>query len=170
MDQEKKERLLSRLRDIDLSGTFVKNTTKRPRAARRLSMDSQQSRLRLRFNAMNDLLLNESLSSESSPTERMPPLGPNVTKARRMSDTPVRSRRGDSLSSILEMQALQIHSSRSEDAAENTVQRDCTESSSSKERAEVGKREKFVFNDRQLAGEKPATAHTAAADFLPWQQ
>ncbi|XP_065293859.2 uncharacterized protein [Dermacentor albipictus] len=170
MDQEKKERLLSRLRDIDLSGTFVKNTTKRPRAARRLSMDSQQSRLRLRFNAMNDLLLNESLSSESSPTERMPTLGPNVTKARRMSDTPVRSRRGDSLSSILEQQALQIHSSRSEDAAENTVQRDCTESSSSKERAEVGKREKFLFNDRQLAGEKPATAHTAAADFLPWQQ
>lgn len=105
MDQEKKERLLSRLRDIDLSGTFVKNTTKRPRAARRLSMDSQQSRLRLRFNATNDLLLNESLSSESSPTERMPPLGPNVVKARRMSDTLVKSRRGDSLSSILEMQA-----------------------------------------------------------------
>lgn len=104
MDQEKKERLLSRLRDIDLSGTFVKNTTKRPRAARRLSMDSQQSRLRLRFNATNDLL-NESLSSESSPTQRMPPLGPNVVKARRMSDTLVRSRRGNSLSSILEMQA-----------------------------------------------------------------
>lgn len=105
MDQEKKERLLARLRDIDLSGAFVKSTAKRPRAARRLSMDSQQSRLRLKSIAASDSFLNESLSSESSPTERMPPLGPNVVKARRMSDTLVRSRRGDSLSSILEMQA-----------------------------------------------------------------
>lgn len=105
MDQEKKERLLARLRDIDLSGTLVKNMAKRPRAARRLSMDSQQSRLRLESMAAIDSFLNESLSSESSPTEQMPPLGPNVVKARRMSDTPVRSRRGNSLSSILEMQA-----------------------------------------------------------------
>ncbi|KAL1487290.1 hypothetical protein MTO96_008074 [Rhipicephalus appendiculatus] len=170
MDQEKKERLLARLRDIDLSGTFVKSTAKRPRAARRLSMDSQQSRLRLKSIAAGDPFLNESLSSESSPTERMPPLGPNVVKARRMSDTLVRSRRGDSLSSILEMQALQIHSNRSEDAMKNTNQGDDMESSLSKQITEVGKHEKFVFKDRQLAGRKSAAADAAAESLLPWQQ
>ncbi|KAH6929013.1 hypothetical protein HPB50_022390 [Hyalomma asiaticum] len=164
MDQEKKERLLARLRDIDLSGTFVKSTAKRPRAARRLSMDSQQSRLGLKSTATNGLLP-ESLSSESSPTERMPPLGPNVIKARRMSDTLVRSRRGDSLSSILEMQALQIQSAKSEDIAENTNRRDCTESSISKETAEAGKREKLVFKDRQLAGKQSATSDVLAESF-----
>ncbi|KAL3204725.1 hypothetical protein MRX96_011702 [Rhipicephalus microplus] len=170
MDQEKKERLLARLRDIDLSGTHVKNMAKRPRAARRLSMDSQQSRLRLESMAASDSFLNESLSSESSPTEQMPPLGPNVVKARRMSDTPVRSRRGNSLSSILEMQALRIHGNKSEGTMKDSNLGDDTERSLSKPIPEGGKSEKFVFKDRQLAGRESAAADTAAESFLPWQQ
>ncbi|XP_077486480.1 uncharacterized protein LOC144097711 [Amblyomma americanum] len=113
MDQQKKERLLARLRDIDLSGTLVKSSAKRPRAARRLSIDSHQNRLRLRSIATNGFIWNESMSDENGTTELTPPLGPNVTKARRMSDTSIigPSRRGNSLRSILEMQSLQCQNS-----------------------------------------------------------
>ncbi|KAG0418176.1 hypothetical protein HPB47_005071, partial [Ixodes persulcatus] len=43
LDREKKERLLAKLREIDLSGTIFEGNIRRPQAARRFSMDSQRS-------------------------------------------------------------------------------------------------------------------------------
>lgn len=173
MDQEKKERLLARLKDIDLSGTIVKSSVKRPRAARRLSVDSHPGRMRLRSNvAANGFLLNESSPSENTAaTALTPTLGPNLTKARRISDTNRTRARGDSLGSILEMQALQIRRDEDDEIETSSRQKLGTAHSNAfTDKAIPSRIGSFLSEGGQLQKNKESAATDAVTDsFLVWK-
>ncbi|KAM7288745.1 mitotic spindle assembly checkpoint protein MAD1 [Ixodes scapularis] len=169
LDREKKERLLAKLREIDLSGTIFEGNIRRPQAARRFSMDSQRSNFTVKspdLEPKQTLYQRRMFGSEGHSTQLPTSFADNWRATRRMSDIHPRIA-GSVLDSIFEKDSLSTEQGH---GAENASRNGCqklqkTLTATFGTRADVFETETYVFTK-----EEEPSRDLEPARLLPWER
>ncbi|CAN7981720.1 unnamed protein product, partial [Ixodes pacificus] len=169
LDREKKERLLAKLREIDLSGTIFEGNIRRPQAARRFSMDSQRSNFTVKspdLEPKQTLYQTRMFGSEGHATELPTSFANNWRATRRMSDIHPRIA-GSVLDSIFEKDSLSTEQGHgAENASKNGCQKlQKTLTATFGTRADVFETETYVFTK-----EEEPSRDLEPARLLPWER
>ncbi|CAN7988528.1 unnamed protein product, partial [Ixodes hexagonus] len=169
LDQEKKERLLAKLREIDLSGTLLEANIGRPRGARRFSMDSQQPNFTVKspdLEPRQNLYQTRMFGSGGHTTELPTSFKSNWRATRRMSDSHPRAT-GSVLDSIFEKDTFPTQQRQAvEDASRSGCRKlQKTLTATFGTRADVFETETYVFTK-----EETPSRDLEPVRLLPWER